>query len=208
MTQSAPETGNNDGACVALGPLHALGHGPGRLLGDVEFRTYAAILAAATVLAAVFGLSYGDFGSFGEAIRYSLFQVTSILTNTGFTTHDFDGWNQFNRGLLFFLKFVGGCAGSTSCSIKVIRYLILVKALSLHTEKVYHPSVVRQLRLNGEPVEPDVVRDVVAYFKPSFPGGHAGASRTPARPAFATLHFYRPVLPLPVIQPESGVYST
>jgi trk system potassium uptake protein TrkH len=137
---------------------------PGRLFRDVEFWTYAGILAGATTLVVGFGLVHGDFASTTEAVRYSLFQVTSILTNTGFGTHDFDGWNEFGRGLLFFLMFVGGCAGSTSCSIKVIRYLILAKALSLQTEQVYRPSVIRPLRLNGEPVEPEVVRDVIVYF--------------------------------------------
>jgi trk system potassium uptake protein TrkH len=116
------------------------------------------------MLVVAFGLSHGDFQNFPEAVRYGLFQVTSILTNTGFGTRDFDAWNEFGRGLLFFLMFVGGCAGSTSCSIKVIRYLILVKALSLQSEQVYRPSVIRPLRLNGEPVEAEVVRDVVIYF--------------------------------------------
>lgn len=137
---------------------------PGKLFADVEFRAYLATLATATALAVVFGLAHGDFENVADAVRYSLFQVTSILTNTGFGTHDFDRWNEFGRGLLFFLMFVGGCAGSTSCSIKVIRYLILGKTLWLQTEQVYRPSVIRPLRLNGEPVEAEVVRDVVIYF--------------------------------------------
>jgi len=137
---------------------------PGRLFSDVEFRAYLSILFGASTLAIGFGLYHGDFDGFPAAVRYGLFQVTSILTNTGFGTHDFDEWNEFGRGLLFFLMFVGGCAGSTSCSIKVIRHLILVRALSLEIEQSYRPSVVRTLRIGGEPLDAEVVRDVVVYF--------------------------------------------
>ena len=137
---------------------------PGRLFRDVEFRAYALILVTASVLAIGFGLYHGDFDGFPEAVRYGVFQVTSILTNTGFGTHDFDGWNEFGRGLLFVLMFIGGCAGSTSCSIKVVRHLILVRSLSLQVEQAYRPSVVRPLRLNGQSVDPEVVREVIIYF--------------------------------------------
>ena len=138
---------------------------PGKLLADVEFRTYLAILAAVTVLVIVFGLGYGDFPALGSAVRYGLFQVASIMTNTGFGTQDFDQWNSFSRGLLFLLMFVGGCAGSTSCSIKVIRHILLAKVLRLEVERVFHPSVVRHVRLGGKPLpDPDVRKDVAVYF--------------------------------------------
>lgn len=137
---------------------------PGKLLHDAEFRAYMAVLFGAAALAVCFGLYYKDFDSLGSAVRYGLFQVTSILTNTGFGTHDFNQWNEFGRGLLFTLMFIGGCAGSTSCSIKVIRYLILVRALSLEAEKAYRPSVVRPLRIGGEVVGSGIVGDVVVYF--------------------------------------------
>ncbi len=137
---------------------------PGKLFRDPEFRVYMAILFSASTLAICFGLYHGDFDNLGSAVRYGLFQVTSILTNTGFGTHDFNQWNEFGRGLLFTLMFIGGCAGSTSCSVKVIRYLILVKALSLEAEKAYHPNVVRPIRVGEESVDAGVVGDVVRYF--------------------------------------------
>ncbi|MFO7905738.1 MAG: TrkH family potassium uptake protein [Planctomycetota bacterium] len=151
-------------SCINFALLyHALLLRPGFLLRDAEARTYLSILAAAFVLAMGFGLYYGDFGSVPEAVRYGLFQVTSILTNTGFGTHDFDKWNEFGRGLLFVLMFIGGCAGSTSCSIKVIRHLILAKLLSLEVERTYRPNVVRPLWVNGAPVDSEVVRQVIIY---------------------------------------------
>lgn len=152
-------------SCINFALLYfALILQPGKLFRDAEVRTYLSILVAASVLVIGFGLYYEDFAGFPAAVRYGLFQVTSILTNTGFGTHDFDGWNEFGRGLLFVLMFIGGCAGSTSCSIKVIRHLILVKALSLEAERAYRPSVVRPLRLNGAPVDSEVVQQVVVFF--------------------------------------------
>jgi trk system potassium uptake protein len=138
---------------------------PGKLVADIEFRTYLIILfsAAATVIAA--GIYAGDFVNFGEAVRYGLFQVTSIMTNTGFGTSDFDKWCSFSRAILLVLMFIGGCAGSTSCSIKVIRYVLFVKILWIELEQLFHPSVVRWIRLGGKPLDdPDLRKNVTLYF--------------------------------------------
>ncbi|NLX97428.1 MAG: TrkH family potassium uptake protein [Rhodopirellula sp.] len=103
--------------------------------------------------------------SLGGAVRYALFQVVSIMTTTGFCTADFDGWNSFAQALLLILMFVGGCAGSTSGGLKVVRHILFFKTLRLETEKAYHPSVVRPLRLQGVPVEDQQLRmNVPVYF--------------------------------------------
>ncbi|MCA9184478.1 MAG: potassium transporter TrkG [Pirellulaceae bacterium] len=117
-----------------------------------------------TFAVVLFGLGHGDFANISEAIRYSLFQVTSILTNTGFGTHDFDQWNEFGRGLLFLLMFVGGCAGSTSCSLKVIRHIILWKVLCREVENSYHPTVVRPIRIGSDRVGDEIGNHVLFYF--------------------------------------------
>ncbi len=137
---------------------------PAKLLADAEFRVYIAILLAVIVLVMVYGVNAGDFKNFTEAVRYSIFQVVSIMTNTGFGTHDFDSWNAFGRAVLFLVMFIGGCAGSTSCSIKVIRYILLFKILKLEFEHSFHPTVVRPLRMGGETADPDLRRTVPLYF--------------------------------------------
>lgn len=163
---------------------------PGRLLADVEWRTYAAIILVVTALVVVFGLSLGngaggDFDEFGtsdipinggnatradslpvfRAVRFSLFQVVSIMTTTGFCTDDFDKWNSFACGVLLVLMFIGGCAGSTGGGLKVIRHILFVKILRLEIEHAYRPSVVRPLRLRGEVVEhQDLRRNILVYF--------------------------------------------
>lgn len=137
---------------------------PLRLVRDAEFRVYVAILLGMIACIMGQGIVSDDFANLWEAFRYSAFDVTSVMTNTGFVTRDFDTWNQFARGALFLLMFVGGCAGSTSCSIKVIRHILLWKILKLEIEKTYHPTVVRPLRLQGEVVDDSQMREVLFYF--------------------------------------------
>ncbi|NLE40128.1 MAG: TrkH family potassium uptake protein [Pirellulaceae bacterium] len=103
--------------------------------------------------------------SFAQAVRFSLFQVVSIMTTTGYCTDDYDRWNSFGRGVLLILMFIGGCAGSTGGGLKVIRYLLFVKILHLEIEQAYHPSVVRPLRLGGQPIKEQILRkDILVYF--------------------------------------------
>ncbi|MBI2477643.1 MAG: TrkH family potassium uptake protein [Planctomycetia bacterium] len=136
-----------------------------RLLEDVEWRAYLGVIAAVTVLIVIVGLRHGDFGGVSQAFRYGLFQVVSILTTTGFRTHDFDQWSGFGRGVLFLLMFVGGCAGSTGGGLKLIRHVLFLKVLRLEIEQAFHPAVVRPLRLGGKSVDdPDLRKNILVYF--------------------------------------------
>ena len=140
---------------------------PGRLVRDVEFRTYLGIILAVTAGIIVFGMRSGDdgFGGIGSSLRYGLFQVTSIITTTGYGTADFDRWNNFGRGSLLLLMFVGGCAGSTGGGMKVIRHVLFWKILRAECERTHRPRVVRQLRVGGAVVEdPSLVRNILVYF--------------------------------------------
>jgi trk system potassium uptake protein TrkH len=138
---------------------------PGKLLADIEFRVYLGIMFL-VMLAIGASLYINDvYSTVGETARYASFQVISIQTNTGFGTANFDEWDGFSRGTLLLLMFIGGCAGSTSCSIKVIRHILFVKIIWLEVEKVFHPSVVRPVRLGGKPLDdPDLRKDILLYF--------------------------------------------
>ena len=137
---------------------------PGKLFGDVEFRTYLFIIVAVTIPVVGFGLWHDDFTGLFEGIRYGLFQVVSVMTTTGYGTHDFDSWNSFGRGILFLLMFVGGCAGSTGGGLKVIRHVLFHRILWLELEKAWHPSVVRPLRLGGKPLDEELRHNILVYF--------------------------------------------
>ena len=144
---------------------------PGKLLADIEWQTYMGVIGVVTLLVIVFGIAAGDFpaesitAQLGDGLRYGLFQVVAIVTTTGYGTHDFDQWNQFGRGVLFTLMFVGGCAGSTGGGMKVIRHILFFKILRLEMEQAYHPTVVRPLRLGGTPADDRALRrTILVYF--------------------------------------------
>ncbi|MCG8653928.1 MAG: TrkH family potassium uptake protein [Pirellulales bacterium] len=141
--------------------------GPGRLFRDVEFRTYIGIIVAVTMGVILFGMGHQDagFDQVSGALRYGLFQVVSILTTTGYGTADFDHWNNFGRGILLLLMFVGGCAGSTGGGMKVIRHILFYKILRHEIEKSHRPRVVRMIRIGGSTIDdPTLAHNIVVYF--------------------------------------------
>ncbi len=141
--------------------------GPKKLFADVEFRTYIGIIIGVTIGVIFFGIQAGDtgFDSLASSLRFGLFQVVSVLTTTGYGTADFDGWNNFGRGILLLLMFVGGCAGSTGGGIKVIRHILFYKVLSQEIERSHRPRVIRPVRIGGAAVEdPNLLRGIVVYF--------------------------------------------
>ena len=144
-----------------------LSGGPRRLIKDVEFRTYLGIIVVVTLGIVGFGMRAGDegFGSATSSVRNGLFQVVSILTTTGYGTADFDDWNNFGRGMLLLLMFIGGCAGSTGGGLKVIRHVLFYKILRLELEKAHRPRVIRPLRVGGTAVDdPRLPHSIVVYF--------------------------------------------
>ncbi len=138
---------------------------PKKLFADVEWRTYLGIIIGVTTLVVATGVLTRTFDGVLSGIRYGLFQVVSIVTTTGYGTHDFDQWSSVGRGVLFLLMFVGGCAGSTGGGLKVIRHILFLKILRLEVEQAFHPTVVRPLRLGGEPIEAQELRkNILVYF--------------------------------------------
>ncbi len=142
---------------------------------DIEWRTY--IVGIAAVTAVILGMSMSYYHEFDPAntlsfieelrlaFRYVLFQVVSIVTTTGYGTHDFNAWHQLARALLFLLMFVGGCAGSTGGGMKVIRHVLFIKILGMEIERSYHPSVVRPLKLGDKVTnDPELKNQILLYF--------------------------------------------
>ncbi len=141
--------------------------GPRRLLHDTEFGTFIGIISVVTLGVIFFGMRADDvgFATASEAARNGLFQVVSIVTTTGYGTADFDNWNNFGRGILLLLMFVGGCAGSTGGGMKVIRHVLFYRILRLEIEKAHRPRVVRFLRIGGSTVDdPNLAHSIVVYF--------------------------------------------
>lgn len=136
---------------------------------DVEFRTYVFFIVVMTVLVSLSLLWGRTHVATGPALRESLFQVTSMMTTTGYCTADFDTWTPFARVALVALMFVGGCAGSTGGSMKVIRLIVVFKSALLQVQKFFFPRIVRQVKVGGV-VMPDETLNSVAGFVVLFIG--------------------------------------
>lgn len=104
------------------------------------------------------------FGSFGEALKHSVFTVASIISTTGFSTVDFDVWPELSRTLLVVIMFIGACAGSTGGGIKVTRIMILFKSMGKELQSLAHPKQVKKLKVDGHPIGHEVIRAVNVYM--------------------------------------------
>jgi len=100
-----------------------------------------------------------------DAIRYGTFQVTSLLTTTGFTTADYEQWPQASQMFLYAVCFIGACAGSTTSGIKIVHYVVLFKFMSATIKKLFfQPMSVISVRLNQRPVDDSIIHLSICYF--------------------------------------------
>ncbi len=134
----------------------------GKALKSEELLYYFGITVVATLLIAFNIL--GQVASFGQALRYSFFQVTSISSTTGFSTIDFDKWPTFSKAILLILMAVGASAGSTGGGIKVARIVILFKSSFKHLKRLVNPRSVVSISFEKESVGEEVERNVRTYF--------------------------------------------
>ena len=132
------------------------------VFSDEELRLYAGIVLA-SILLIIWDLQ-GIYDTLGETIRHAAFQVSSIITTTGFATTDFDLWPSFSKAILLFLMFVGACAGSTGGGLKCARLLLLLKSLGRNIQQVLHPQKVQVVRNNGQVVSEKVLGNCNAYL--------------------------------------------
>lgn len=117
------------------------------ILRDGEWRFFMSIIAGSTLFIGAVLLSTRTYATLDEALRHSLFAVSTLVTSTGFVTEDFDVWPTPAKFLLVVLMCMGGCAGSTSGGIKMLRCFMLVKIFGALVEKVFRPRSVRRLRV-------------------------------------------------------------
>ncbi|MBR0142290.1 MAG: TrkH family potassium uptake protein [Ruminococcus sp.] len=127
-----------------------------------EVRTYFGIIILATAII-TFNVS-GLYSSFGEALRRAFFMVASTITSAGFSTTDTGEWPVFSQTLLLILMFVGSCAGSTGGGMKVSRIMIIIKTGIQELRYIVSPRTVATVKMDGKPVEKDVVRGACNYL--------------------------------------------
>ncbi|MCL6642915.1 MAG: TrkH family potassium uptake protein, partial [Candidatus Bipolaricaulota bacterium] len=130
---------------------------PRALLADTEARFYGALLLGAA-LALLMSVGIGL-----DNLRHSAFQAVSIMTTTGYASTDFESWNPSAKMILLVLMFLGGCAGSTEGSIKVIRTWLVFRFIVRETRNVIHPQAVLPIRVSGRVVSEPIVRAVAIF---------------------------------------------
>jgi len=132
------------------------------VIKDEELRLYVGVVLVSILLIA--WNIHGLYGNWAETFRHSAFQVSSIMTTTGFATTDFDLWPTFSKTILLILMVIGASAGSTGGGIKCARVLLLFKILGRNIRQIMNPSTVRVVRNNGRAVNEKVLDNVNGYL--------------------------------------------
>ncbi len=128
---------------------------------QAQFFLFAVTMFVVVMLLKIFSdFQYDLFTAF----RLASFNVVSVMTGTGYATTDYWLWGPFAHGLFFCLMFVGGCAGSTSCGMKVFRLQVVFAALSVYGRRLVFPHGVFVSRYNGRPLTDDVFISVLSFF--------------------------------------------
>ncbi|MDW7732739.1 MAG: TrkH family potassium uptake protein [Methanolobus sp.] len=133
------------------------------LIKDEEFRVYSLVLITLTLILALV-LWQDSYPSILEAFRYSVFQIVSISTATGFATADFNLWSDSAKFVIIAAMFVGGCSGSAAGGIKVVRSLLFIKLSLRELFRLLHPRSVKPITFNGKPVSENVVLSIVSFL--------------------------------------------
>jgi trk system potassium uptake protein TrkH len=134
---------------------------PKALFKDEEFRRYATTIGVAIL---VFAFVLMRTGVSDQPLRDAAFQITSILTTTGYTTADFDLWPHALRYILVLLMFVGGCGGSTGGGMKVVRVLLSLKVAFRSVVQTVFPNAVMPIRFNSKSLSDKLVMSALSYF--------------------------------------------
>ena len=153
--------------CLAALPfvryVQLINGAPGSLFLDSQVRVFFIVLLVTVgFLTLVLWQGHQLAGELG--FRKALFNVVSITTGTGYASADYSNWGPVALVVFFYAGLVGGCAGSTSCSVKVFRYQLLVSAIHMQLRKIHSPNGIFNLRYQGRIVGMDVINSVISFF--------------------------------------------
>jgi trk system potassium uptake protein TrkH len=147
-----------------------------RVFNNEEFKYYYFGILGLTIVITVIIVNFQDpnlvtsidhpkpWGETESAFRHAAFQVTSILTTTGFVTADFTMWNSLATMLIFSLFFIGGSAGSTAGGVKIVRHVIMIKNTFFEFKKLLHPNAIIPVRYNGVGVPKNIIYNILPFF--------------------------------------------
>ena len=132
------------------------------LFADSQIRTF--LLTAAGIVILLAAWRWAQLDMIEQPFRKVLFNVVSILTGTGYASADYMTWGSFPVVLFFFIGLIGGCAGSTACSIKIFRYQLLFASVVAQIKRIHSPHGVFSTRYDGRKVSDDVLSSVMSFF--------------------------------------------
>ena len=133
------------------------------VLRDVQVRAFLRWTAYAVGAVIFYRMVTGEAG-FLDVLRGTLFNVVTLFTGTGYGSEDVSEWGDFPLLVVVLVGFIGACTASTGCSLKIFRYLVLFEAIRAQMQRLRRPNEVRNLRLGGKRLEPDVISSVIVMF--------------------------------------------
>ena len=138
---------------------------PMRLLRNEEFHFYLGAMGTLASVVAL-GLFLDPSIAYGPeaTLRHAVFNVASIVTTTGYASTDYVQWAPAAKHMLFMGMFIGGMVGSTTCSIKSLRWLVALKSFKRNLYTAIHPESVRPVRITGKSIDEGAIRDIYAYL--------------------------------------------
>lgn len=131
---------------------------------DTQTRTFISIAALLTLVIAISLYNYGYTDDPNHALRLAAFEVTSVITSTGYGIDDFNLWPAGMPVLLIFISFLGGCAGSTAGGMKIIRILILFRESMRQISILVHPKIVSPIKIGSRVVQPEIISAVRGFI--------------------------------------------
>jgi trk system potassium uptake protein TrkH len=132
-------------------------------VSDSQVRTFLITAGIVTFILIIWQINFVT-NSYEFAIRKAAFNGVSILTGTGFASDNYLQWGSFPITFFFLIGLIGGCAGSTTCSIKIFRFQLLFASVSAQIKRIHSPNGIFQPRYNKKPVAEDIISSVMAFF--------------------------------------------
>ncbi|MBT6833609.1 MAG: TrkH family potassium uptake protein, partial [Rhodobacterales bacterium] len=132
-------------------------------VSDSQVRTFLITAGIVTFILIIWQINFVT-NSYEFAIRKAAFNGVSILTGTGFASDNYLRWGSFPITFFFLIGLIGGCAGSTTCSIKIFRFQLLFASVSAQIKRIHSPNGIFQPRYNKKPVAEDIISSVMAFF--------------------------------------------
>ena len=132
------------------------------VLKSGELWCYISIVATAVLL--ICANTYTLYENFSETLRHSAFQVSSIITTTGYSSVDFNNWPVFSKSIILILMIIGACAGSTGGGFKISRIIMLFKSVKNELARLLHPRSVNVIKLEGKKLDSSTLASTSAYL--------------------------------------------